>query len=69
MYTSYKDMHLHFLTLSFITVAHSLKCWDCHSDDGKDCEDTSTNTETTCQSENDSCSKVIVGGSKFYVNS
>jgi len=48
--------------LGVCSLAHSLKCWDCHSDDGKDCEDTSTNTETTCQSENDSCSKVIVGG-------
>jgi len=48
--------------LGVCSLAHSLQCWDCHSDDGKDCEDTSTNIETTCQSAKDSCSKVIVEG-------
>jgi len=48
--------------LGVCSFALSLKCWDCHNDDNKDCQDTSTNIEAECLSENDSCSKVIING-------
>jgi len=48
--------------LGVCTLAHGLKCYTCHNDDNKDCADTSTNQEQECQSENDSCSKILLKG-------
>jgi len=48
--------------LGVCSFAQSLKCWDCHQDDNKDCDDVTSNVEITCQNESDSCSKVVLNG-------
>ena len=56
---------LHFLFI--FVLAQSLKCWDCHQDDNKDCDDVTSNVEITCQNESDSCSKVVLNGSMYWI--
>ena len=41
-------------------LAHSLKCWTCQPDGGKNCFDISNNIQLTCEGDNDSCATVIV---------
>lgn len=48
--------------LGVCSFAHSLRCYTCHSDEHKDCGDTSTNEEMECVKENDSCSKIHING-------
>jgi len=48
--------------LGVCTFAHGLKCYACNLDDNTDCTDTSTNIEQECQTEIDSCSKILLKG-------
>lgn len=48
--------------LGVCSFANALKCYSCHTDQNKDCGDTSTNELQTCQTDKDSCSKVTLDG-------